>query len=60
MQVAITAASGFGKSTLVSEVLYNALWKNLVDTRPLPGENDGIDGAERVHKVVSIDQRRTA
>jgi excinuclease ABC subunit A len=54
--VAITGASGSGKSTLVNEILYKALWKRLVDTRTLPGEHDGIDGVEHVHKVVNIDQ----
>jgi excinuclease ABC subunit A len=54
--VAITGASGSGKSTLVNEVLYKALWKKLEDTRTLPGEHDGVDGLEHVHKVVSIDQ----
>jgi excinuclease ABC subunit A len=54
--VAITGASGSGKSTLVSEILFKALWKRLVDTRTLPGEHDGVDGIEHVHKVVNIDQ----
>ena len=54
--VAITGASGSGKSTLVNEVLYKALWKRLEDTRTLPGDHDGVDGLEHVHKVVSIDQ----
>jgi excinuclease ABC subunit A len=54
--VAITGASGSGKSTMVNEILYKALWKRLVDTRTLPGQHDGIDGAEHVHKVVNIDQ----
>ena len=54
--VAITGASGSGKSTLVSEILYKALWKRLVDTRTLPGDHDGVDGMEHVHKVVNIDQ----
>jgi excinuclease ABC subunit A len=54
--VAITGASGSGKSTLVSEILYKALWKQLEDTRALPGEHDGVDGMEHVHKVVNIDQ----
>ena len=54
--VAITGASGSGKSTLVNEILYKALWKKLEDTRTLPGEHDGVDGLEHVHKVVSIDQ----
>ena len=54
--IAITGASGSGKSTLINEVLYKALWKRLVDTRTLPGDHDGIDGADYVHKVVNIDQ----
>jgi excinuclease ABC subunit A len=54
--VAITGASGSGKSTLINEILYKALWKRLVDTRTLPGEHDGVDGMEYVHKVVNIDQ----
>jgi excinuclease ABC subunit A len=56
MLVAVTGASGSGKSTLVNEILYKALWKRLVDTRTLPGEHDGVDGIEHVHKVVNIDQ----
>jgi excinuclease ABC subunit A len=54
--VAVTGASGSGKSTLINEILYKALWKRLVDTRMLPGEHDGVDGVEHVHKVVNIDQ----
>jgi excinuclease ABC subunit A len=56
MLVAITGASGSGKSTLVNEILYKALWKQLEDTRTLPGEHDRVDGMEHVHKVVNIDQ----
>jgi len=54
--VAITGASGSGKSTLVTEILYKVLWKQLIDTRTLPGEHDIVDGLEQVHKVVNIDQ----
>jgi excinuclease ABC subunit A len=54
--VAITGASGSGKSTLINEIIYKALWKRLVDTRTLPGDHDGLDGADHVHKVVNIDQ----
>jgi excinuclease ABC subunit A len=54
--VAITGASGSGKSTLINEILYKVLWKALVDTRALPGDHDGVDGIEHVHKVVNIDQ----
>jgi excinuclease ABC subunit A len=56
MLVAVTGASGSGKSTLVNEILYKALWKRLEDTRALPGDHDGVDGMEDVHKVVNIDQ----
>src|SRR6187399_1174123 len=55
--IAITGASGSGKSTLVNEILYKVLWKRLVDTRTLPGEHDGVDGLEHVHKVINIDQQ---
>jgi excinuclease ABC subunit A len=54
--IAITGASGSGKSTLVNDILYKVLWKNLVDTRTLPGEHDSVEGVEHVRKVVSIDQ----
>jgi excinuclease ABC subunit A len=54
--VAVTGASGSGKSTLINEIVYKALWKQLVDTRTLPGDHDGLDGGEHVHKVVNIDQ----
>ena len=54
--VAVTGASGSGKSSLINEILYKALWKRLVDTRTLPGEHDAVDGMEHVHKVVNIDQ----
>jgi len=54
--IAVTGASGSGKSSLINEVLFKALWKRLVDTRTLPGGHDGIDGVEHVHRVVNIDQ----
>jgi excinuclease ABC subunit A len=54
--IAITGASGSGKSSLVNEILYKALWKRLVDTRTLPGDHDAVEGADHVHKVVNIDQ----
>ena len=54
--VAVTGASGSGKSSLINAILYKALWKRLEDTRTLPGDHDGVDGLEHVHKVVNIDQ----
>jgi excinuclease ABC subunit A len=56
LMIAVTGASGSGKSTLINEILFKALWKRLVDTRTLPGDHEGIDGLEHVHKVVNIDQ----
>jgi len=54
--IAVTGASGSGKSTLINGILYKALWKRLEDTRTLPGDHDGVDGLEHIHKVVNIDQ----
>jgi excinuclease ABC subunit A len=56
MLVAVTGASGSGKSTLVNDILYKALWKQLVDTRTLPGKHKSVDGMDYVHRVVNIDQ----
>ena len=41
-----------GQDPLDRERLYQALWKQLVDTRTLPGAHDGIDGLEHVKRVV--------
>jgi excinuclease ABC subunit A len=54
--IAVTGASGSGKSSLINEILYKALWKRLVDTRTLPGDHESLEGAEAVHKIVNIDQ----
>src|SRR5437763_1243095 len=40
----------------MNETQYKALWERLVGQRRLPGEHDGVDGMEQVHKVVNIDQ----
>ena len=54
--VAITGAPFSGKSTLLNEVLYKALRKQLVDPRTVPGRYHSIDGVEHVHRVVNFDQ----
>lgn len=54
--IAVTGASGSGKSTLINDILFKSLWKQLVDTRTLPGAHDAVDGMAQVHKVVNIDQ----
>ncbi len=52
----ITGVSGGGKSSLVVETLYKALARRLHGARLHPGNHDGIDGIERIDKVVDIDQ----
>ncbi|MFQ5764462.1 MAG: excinuclease ABC subunit UvrA, partial [Rhodospirillales bacterium] len=52
----ITGVSGGGKSTLVVETLYKALARRLHGARLHPGAHDGIEGIERIDKVVDIDQ----
>ena len=54
--VCVTGASGSGKSTLVTDVLYKRLWKELVDSRTLPGAHEAIEGVEHISRVVAIDQ----
>ncbi len=54
--VCITGASGSGKSTLLNGILYQELWKRLVDTRTLSGAHRDIEGVEYITKVINIDQ----
>jgi excinuclease ABC subunit A len=54
--VCITGVSGSGKSSLMSDVLYNALAAKLNRARTQPGEHQRIDGIEHLDKIVSIDQ----
>src|SRR3989338_5059470 len=53
---AVTGVSGSGKSTLVNDILYRALAQMLHRARDRPGAPDRIEGAQRVDKVVDIDQ----
>ena len=52
----ITGVSGSGKSTLVNDILYRALARDLYRAAAPPGAHRGIDGADRVDKVIQIDQ----
>ncbi|MFQ5536793.1 MAG: excinuclease ABC subunit UvrA [Gemmatimonadota bacterium] len=54
--VAVTGVSGSGKSTLVNETLYHALSRHLHRSRLVPGAHDGMDGLDRVDKVIDVDQ----
>ncbi|MBR9989808.1 MAG: excinuclease ABC subunit UvrA, partial [Gemmatimonadetes bacterium] len=52
----VTGVSGSGKSTLITDILYQSLSRHFYHARVLPGEHDGIDGIDRIDKVVDIDQ----
>ena len=52
----VTGVSGSGKSSLVNEILYKHLAKELNRARCIPGKHGGIDGVEQLDKVIDIDQ----
>jgi len=52
----VTGVSGSGKSTLVNDILYRALASMLHRAQNRPGAHDRIEGAQRIDKVVDIDQ----
>jgi excinuclease ABC subunit A len=52
----ITGVSGGGKSTLVHDILYRALAKEIYRSHAEPGEHDAIVGIENIDKVIEIDQ----
>ncbi|TWT85327.1 UvrABC system protein A [Posidoniimonas polymericola] len=54
--VCITGASGSGKSSLVNDILMEALRRDLMNGKGDPGEHDAIEGIEHLDKVISIDQ----
>ncbi len=54
--VCITGVSGSGKSSLMSDVLYNALAAKLNGAHTQPGEHDRIEGLEHLDKIINIDQ----
>ena len=52
----VTGVSGSGKSSLVNEILYKSLARNLNRARTIPGRHKSIEGMERLDKVIAIDQ----
>lgn len=52
----VTGVSGSGKSSLVNEILYKRLAKELNRARTIPGKHAGIEGVEQLDKVIDIDQ----
>ena len=52
----VTGVSGSGKSSLVNEILYKRLAKELNRARTIPGRHADIVGMEQLDKVIAIDQ----
>ena len=52
----VTGVSGSGKSSLVNEILYKKLAKELNRARTIPGKHRKIEGVDKLDKVINIDQ----
>ena len=48
--------SGSGKSSLVNQILFKRLARDLNRARTIPGKHKRIEGLEQVDKVINIDQ----
>ena len=52
----ITGVSGSGKSSLINEILYKRLARDLNRARVIPGKHKDILGTDQLNKVINIDQ----
>ncbi|MBT4499211.1 MAG: excinuclease ABC subunit UvrA, partial [Gemmatimonadetes bacterium] len=52
----VTGVSGSGKSSLISDILQEALARDLNRAQTNPGDHDAIEGIEHLDKVIAIDQ----
>ena len=52
----VTGVSGSGKSSLVNEILYKRLAKELNRARTIAGKHKSIEGLEQLDKIIAIDQ----
>lgn len=52
----VTGVSGSGKSSLINEVLYKTLARDLNRARTIPGKHKEIVGEEKLDKIIDIDQ----
>ena len=56
VMTAVTGVSGSGKSSLVNEILYKRLARDLNRARVIPGEHKKIEGMDQLDMVINIDQ----
>jgi len=54
--VCITGVSGSGKSSLMVDILYSALARDLMGAHTQPGDYERIEGLENIDKIINIDQ----
>lgn len=54
--ICITGVSGSGKSSLIQEILYNALMRHFYKSKDRPGKFECLEGLEHLDKVIAIDQ----
>lgn len=54
--IVVTGVSGSGKSSLINEVLYKSISKNLYRSKEIPGKHKEIIGMDYIDKVVQITQ----
>lgn len=52
----VTGVSGSGKSSLVTQILYKRLARDLNRARCIPGKHDDMIGIDKLDKVINIDQ----
>ena len=54
--VVVTGVSGSGKSTIVNDILYRAIAKEVYGSHEAPGQHLEITGIENIDKIIRIDQ----
>jgi len=54
--VCVTGASGSGKSSLVNDIIAEALLRDLMGGKGQPGDHDRIEGVDQLDKLIVIDQ----
>ena len=52
----VTGVSGSGKSSLINEILYKRLARDLNRARTIPGKHKSIEGIDKLDKIIAIDQ----